>query len=164
MPQGAHRFDPRRTPRRDGAGAERNERECAHRANQHHGIGVLELEQQGPRHPTESDRQNQADGPSDERHAANLSHHHATDPAAVGTGLGGRLMAGLIERCTGLGYRQMVAVIGDSPDEGSIGFHRRLGFESTGVIRSAGFKFGHWTDVVIMSRPLGPGDATPPEG
>lgn len=81
----------------------------------------------------------------------------------AGRGIGRRLLAELIERCTQLGYRQMVAVIGDSQNSPSIGLHERLGFARAGVIRSAGFKLGRWVDSVIMQRALGPGDSTLPD-
>lgn len=83
--------------------------------------------------------------------------------AARGQGIGRVLLAELIARCEAAGARQMLAVIGDSANAASIGLHRALGFEETGVLRSAGWKFGAWRDVVMMQRPLGPGDASPPE-
>lgn len=84
------------------------------------------------------------------------------DPAARGQGLGSLLLAELMARCTALGARQMLAVIGDSQNLGSIGIHRRLGFEHTGLMRSAGWKFDRWLDVVLMQRALGQGDQLPP--
>lgn len=83
-------------------------------------------------------------------------------PDATGQGVGTALLDTLIERCTALGLRQMLAVIGDSANAGSIGVHRRCGFEHTGVMKSVGRKFDRWVDVVIMQRALGPGDTTPP--
>lgn len=80
----------------------------------------------------------------------------------AGRGIGRRLLAELIERCTQLGYRQMVAVIGDSQNSPSIRLHERLGFARAGVIRAAGFKHGRWVDSVIMQRALGEGDSTLP--
>ena len=80
------------------------------------------------------------------------------DPACQGGGVGRALLAALIERCTALGYRQMVAVIGDSGNEPSIRFHEALGFAQVGTVTSVGFKFGRWVDSVIMQRPLGRGD------
>jgi phosphinothricin acetyltransferase len=56
----------------------------------------------------------------------------------------------------------MLAVIGDSANAGSIGLHRALGFEHTGVLKSAGWKFGQWRDVVLMQRALGLGDSSDP--
>ena len=79
-------------------------------------------------------------------------------------GVGKALLGALIERCTELGYRRMVAVIGDSANQGSIGLHRALGFRQEGVLRGVGLKFGRWVDVVIMHRVLG-GDERPlPDG
>ena len=61
-----------------------------------------------------------------------------------------------------LGYRQLVAVIGDSANAASINLHASFGFLRVGTLRSVGFKFGRWVDSVLMQRPLGRGDATPP--
>ncbi len=83
-------------------------------------------------------------------------------PAAVGGGIGQALLNALIERCTALGVRQMLAVIGDSQNAASIGAHRACGFAYVGVLTSVGRKFDRWVDVVIMQRALGSGDATPP--
>jgi len=79
-------------------------------------------------------------------------------PSVTRRGVGSTLLGALVERCTQLGYRQMIGVIGDSANHGSIGLHRRLGFRQEGVLRGVGLKFGGWVDVVIMHRPLG--DAT----
>lgn len=84
------------------------------------------------------------------------------DPTYQGRGIGHRLLAALIEQSTGLGKRQMIAVIGDSANLASINLHRKLGFQDTGVFRAAGFKFGRWVDSVLMQRALGPGDASLP--
>lgn len=83
-------------------------------------------------------------------------------PAAQGQGVGRLLLAELIARCEAAGARQMLAVIGDAANAGSIGVHSALGFQHTGVLKSAGWKFGRWLDVVLMQRPLGPGDSTAP--
>lgn len=82
---------------------------------------------------------------------------------ARGRGMGTLLLAELMARCEAAGARQMLAVIGDSQNAGSIGVHRRLGFEHVGVMKSAGWKFERWLDVVVMQRGLGRGDAVPPE-
>ena len=82
--------------------------------------------------------------------------------AASGRGVGKALLAALIERCAALGLRQMLAVIGDSGNAGSIGVHRACGFEHTGVMTAVGRKFDRWVDVVIMQRALGAGAGTPP--
>jgi phosphinothricin acetyltransferase len=80
-----------------------------------------------------------------------------------GRGVGTALLAELIRRCEALGYRQLIAVIGDSAHAASIGLHARQGFLRVGTLRSVGFKFSRWIDSVIMQRPLGPGDAARPE-
>lgn len=81
--------------------------------------------------------------------------------AARGRGVGRALLAELIGRCEAAGARQMLAVIGDSANAGSIGVHRSLGFAHIGVMKSAGWKFDAWRDVVIMQKALGLGDAAP---
>ena len=77
-------------------------------------------------------------------------------------GIGGRLLGNLIEVATALGMRQMLAVIGDSANRGSIALHERHGFVHAGTFRSVGFKHGGWLDSVLMQRALGPGDTTLP--
>ncbi len=84
------------------------------------------------------------------------------DAAELGQGIGRELLTALIERCTELGYRQMVAVIGGGDQWPSIRLHERLGFARVGLLPAVGFKFGAWVDVVVMQRALGPGAATPP--
>jgi phosphinothricin acetyltransferase len=79
-----------------------------------------------------------------------------------GQGVGKALVARLIEDATAHGMRQMIAVIGDSENVGSIGVHASLGFQMVGTLRSAGVKFGRWVDVVSMQRALGRGDADVP--
>ena len=83
-------------------------------------------------------------------------------PDAQGRGVGSALLAELIRRCEALGYRQLIAVIGDSGHAASIGLHVSQGFLRVGTLRSVGFKFGRWVDSVLMQRPLGSGDATKP--
>jgi phosphinothricin acetyltransferase len=80
----------------------------------------------------------------------------------AGRGIGGSLLGALIARCETGAWRQMLAVIGDSGNAGSIGLHRRFGFEPIGTLRSTGFKLGRWVDTVLMQRSLGPGDQTLP--
>ncbi len=83
-------------------------------------------------------------------------------PEARGRGVGRLLLAELVARCEAAGARQMLAVIGDSANAGSVGVHRALGFEHTGVLKASGWKFGRWLDVVLMQRALGTGAATAP--
>ena len=84
-------------------------------------------------------------------------------PDCTGRGIGRLLLAQLIEDCSALGYRQMVAVIGDSGHRASIRLHEAQGFSHAGLLRSVGFKLGRWVDSVLMQRPLGDGDATLPQ-
>lgn len=84
-------------------------------------------------------------------------------PTAKRGGVGRRLLAELIDHAEAAGFRQMIAVIGDGANTPSIGLHAALGFETAGVLRSVGWKHGRWLDSVLMQRPLGPGDATPPD-
>ncbi|MFN7132121.1 MAG: GNAT family N-acetyltransferase [Myxococcales bacterium] len=84
-------------------------------------------------------------------------------PDAQRQGVGRALLAQLLARCEALGARQMLAVIGDAENTGSIALHRALGFTHAGVLKSAGWKFGRWLDVVLMQRALGPGDGSPPD-
>lgn len=84
-------------------------------------------------------------------------------PEMQGRGIGRALLGALIERCEAGPWRQMIAVIGDSGNAGSIGLHARLGFQMVGIMQSTGFKLGRWVDTVIMQRALGDGGETPPE-
>ena len=81
----------------------------------------------------------------------------------VGRGIGRALLGALIPLCEVGGYRQIVAVIGDSGNAGSIGLHAAFGFARVGLLPSVGFKLGRWVDSVLMQRPLGPGDDTAPD-
>ena len=75
----------------------------------------------------------------------------------AGQGIGSALLAALIARCEAGPLRQMIAVIGNSGNAGSIALHRRFGFTDVGVLRSVGFKHGQWVDTVLMQRSLGVG-------
>jgi L-amino acid N-acyltransferase YncA len=79
-----------------------------------------------------------------------------------GKGIGKAVLAELIQRCTALNYRQIIAVIGDSANAASIAVHASLGFVRCGSLRSSGYKFGRWVDTVFMQLPLGEGDSTKP--
>jgi L-amino acid N-acyltransferase YncA len=79
-----------------------------------------------------------------------------------GRGVGTALLAELIARCERGPWRQMLAVIGDSGNTGSIALHRRMGFMPAGNLVSVGFKFGRWVDSVFMQRALGAGDSLKP--
>jgi L-amino acid N-acyltransferase YncA len=80
-----------------------------------------------------------------------------------GQGIGKRLLLALIMRCESGPWRQMLAVIGNSGNAGSIALHRSLGFEHVGTLRSVGFKLGRWVDTVLMQRAIGAGDSLPPD-
>jgi L-amino acid N-acyltransferase YncA len=84
------------------------------------------------------------------------------DQAEAGRGLGRALLTALLDRCTELGYRQMVAVIGGSDTWPSIRLHAALGFTRAGLLPAVGFKFGRWVDIVLMQRALGPGEMSAP--
>jgi L-amino acid N-acyltransferase YncA len=83
-------------------------------------------------------------------------------PDRQGRGVGRALLAALIEASTARGFRQVIAVIGDSEQTASIALHAALGFAYVGTLPNVGFKFGRWLDSVLMQRPLGPGSATSP--
>jgi len=83
-------------------------------------------------------------------------------PDYQGQGVGRTLLEALISACTAQGFRQMIAVIGDSGQRASIGLHRALGFTFCGTVHSVGYKHGRWLDTVMMQRTLGDGDRTPP--
>ncbi|MDT4884854.1 L-methionine sulfoximine/L-methionine sulfone acetyltransferase [compost metagenome] len=80
-----------------------------------------------------------------------------------GRGVGKALLHALLDACEALGMRQMVAVIGDSANAGSIALHAAAGFERVGVLHAAGWKFDGWRDVVFMQKSLGRGSGDPPD-
>ncbi len=79
-----------------------------------------------------------------------------------GQGVGKSMVQALLHAATEAGFRQMIAVIGDSENIGSIGVHTSLGFRKVGVLHATGLKFGRWLDTVYMQRALGEGDAQVP--
>ena len=79
-----------------------------------------------------------------------------------GRGIGKRLLMTLIDECAQRGYRQMIAVIGDSANVGSIKLHEACGFQHVARFKGIGYKFGHWLDSVQMQRALGKGSTAPP--
>ena len=83
------------------------------------------------------------------------------DPAAVGRGLGTRLLSALIDASVKAGFRQMIAVVGGA-EPASIGLHRKLGFREAGRMQSVGRKQGRWLDTVYLQLALGEGDRRPP--
>ena len=84
------------------------------------------------------------------------------DHQARRSGVGRMLLDHLIANATDRGFRQMIAVIGDSAQTASVELHRAAGFRMVGTLESVGHKFGRWLDSVIMQRALGPGAANPP--
>jgi phosphinothricin acetyltransferase len=86
------------------------------------------------------------------------------DPGVKRAGIGRTLLEALVAECERRGFRQMIAVIGDSANADSIGLHAACGFARIGTLPSIGWKFGRWVDSVLMQRALGAGAATsPPE-
>lgn len=80
-----------------------------------------------------------------------------------GQGIGSLLLSQAIGRAERGGWRQMLAIIGDSENRGSIRLHEKLGFSQTGIMTAVGFKHGRWVDTLLMQRPLGEGQTTLPE-
>lgn len=85
-------------------------------------------------------------------------------PELRGRGVGRSLLDAVLGACEAAGVRQMLAFIGDSGNEASVGLHRACGYEVAGVLRSVGFKHRRWVDVVVMQRALNGGDASHPQG
>jgi phosphinothricin acetyltransferase len=101
-------------------------------------------------------------------HRARPAYHWSVEdsiyvaPQSHRRGLGRALLERLIVDAQRSGFRQMIAVIGDSANAASIELHRAAGFRMVGTFDNVGFKFGRWLDSVLMQRPLGQGAATPP--
>lgn len=83
-------------------------------------------------------------------------------PEGTGRGWGRALLTELAAQAERAGVRKLIAVIGDSNNLGSRGVHRSLGFTEVGILKSVGWKFDRWLDVVLMEKPLGAGDSTSP--
>jgi phosphinothricin acetyltransferase len=84
-------------------------------------------------------------------------------PEANGQGLGRLLLTELMAQAEKAGVRKLIAVIGDSANAASIGVHRSAGFEHVGTLKSCGWKFDRWLDVVMMDKALGWGDTCAPQ-
>jgi phosphinothricin acetyltransferase len=95
------------------------------------------------------------------RYSAENSIYLAHD--AGGRGLGRQLLAELMTQAEAAGVRKLIAVIGDSGNASSIAVHRSAGFQQVGTIRSCGWKFERWLDIVLMEKSLGVGDCEPPK-
>ena len=83
-------------------------------------------------------------------------------PQVQGQGIGRALLERLIREAEAGGFRQMIAVIGDSEQTPSIALHESVGFRRVGTLEAVGFKFGRWLDSVLLQRPLGKSEATAP--
>jgi phosphinothricin acetyltransferase len=83
-------------------------------------------------------------------------------PGRAREGIGRMLMDELMTRAEARGVRQIIAIIGDSGNTGSIGLHASCGFRFAGTLRASGWKFDRWVDTVIMQREIGQSDRTPP--
>ena len=95
------------------------------------------------------------------RFSAEDSIYMAADTS--GKGWGKALLTALASQAEAAGVRKLIAVIGDSANAGSVGVHRAIGFSHVGILKSCGWKFGKWLDVVLMEMALGEGDTTPAE-
>ena len=84
-------------------------------------------------------------------------------PAFQGRGIGKKLLSSAVTWAEAHGFRQLVAVVGNSENIASLALHRAEGFSITGTLRSVGFKHGSWLNTVLLQRTLGQGDATFPE-
>ncbi len=91
-----------------------------------------------------------------------LKHSIYVHPAHLHGGIGRTLLPALIDACAAAGYRQLIGYI-DAANGPSIGLHESCGFRQVGYLPSIGFKFGRWTDVVMVQRSLGCGNTTPPD-
>lgn len=83
------------------------------------------------------------------------------DDSMRGQGVGKLLLQALIAQCEAAGVRKLIAVIGDSANQGSVGVHQAAGFRHVGTMESVGWKFDRWLDVVMMEKTLGAGNSTP---
>lgn len=91
-----------------------------------------------------------------------VEHSIYLDPDTRGQGFGKKMMNALLEALVPTGVRQMVAVISDKKDGASVALHRSSGFEMIGTLPATGYKFDTWIDTIIMQRPVGDGQNTPP--
>jgi L-amino acid N-acyltransferase YncA len=90
-----------------------------------------------------------------------VKHSIYVHPDHLHLGIGRRLLPTLIEACAAAGYRQMIGYI-DGANQASLRLHESCGFRCVGLLPSVGYKFGHWSDSVMMQRALGDGDTSPP--
>jgi L-amino acid N-acyltransferase YncA len=90
-----------------------------------------------------------------------VKHSIYVDPVHLHRGVGRLLLPALVDACAAAGYRQMIGYI-DASNEASLKLHKAFGFEQAGYLSSVGFKYGRWTDSIILQRSLGPGASTLP--
>jgi phosphinothricin acetyltransferase len=90
-----------------------------------------------------------------------VKHSIYVHPDHLHSGVGRRLLPALIDACAAAGFRQLIAYI-DAGNEPSQRLHDAFGFERVGLLKGVGFKYGRWTDSILMQRALGPGDTAPP--
>jgi len=96
------------------------------------------------------------------RYRARSAYRHTAEnsvyvhPDHQGNGVGKRLLLETIKRCEAMGLREMVGIIGDSQNHGSIALHASCGFEKVGTLRRVGYKHNRWVDTVIMQLRLKP--------
>ena len=83
-------------------------------------------------------------------------------PSARGKGLGKLLLTELMAQAERHGVRKLIAVIGDSANQGSVGLHKACGFNHVGLLANCGWKFDRWLDVVLMDKTIGSGNSNPP--
>lgn len=91
-----------------------------------------------------------------------VKHSIYVHPNNLHAGIGRVLLPALIDACAAAGFRQMIGYI-DAANTPSLGLHAACGFQRVGYLPSVGYKFGHWTDVVMVQRSLGGGATTPPD-
>lgn len=91
-----------------------------------------------------------------------VKHSIYVDPLHLHRGVGRLLLQALVDACAAAGFRQMIGYV-DASNEASLKLHESLGFARAGYLSGVGFKFGRWTDSVILQRSLGPGASTPPD-
>jgi L-amino acid N-acyltransferase YncA len=92
-----------------------------------------------------------------------VKHSIYVDPSHLHRGVGRLLLPALIDACAAAGFRQMIGYI-DASNTASLKLHEACGFSQAGYLSAIGFKYGRWTDSIIMQRSLGPGATTSPDG
>lgn len=88
------------------------------------------------------------------KHSVYVHHDH------VGRGIGSALMQPLIDACAAAGFRQMIGYI-DSENVASLALHERFGFVRVGLLPGVAWRYGRWSDSVLVQRSLGAGSTTP---